>query len=246
MSKSRDVVVIIPARLESHRLPRKALANLAGRPVIEHVWRRLRRCRQTTGLYVATDSSEIADCVTSFGGNAIMTSSDCPSGTDRVYEALRKIGAWAAVNVQGDEPFISAAAVDKLAQALAASDGRCVYTLMRAERDARRFHKRDVVKVVTGKDDRALYFSRAPVPFANDSNDMYYEHVGVYGYSRSLLRKFVTWGPSALERRERLEQLRFLERGVTVRVLRTRHKGFGIDTAADLRRAAARLRRGSC
>jgi len=245
MSKPRDVVAIIPARLGSHRLPRKVLLNLAGRPVIEHVWRKLRRCKQTADIYVATDSPEVAERVEGFGGKVVMTSSNCPSGTDRVYEALRKIGAWGAVNIQGDEPFISPSAVDAIAKALRQSDGHSVYTLARAERDAKRFQARDVVKVVTGDDDRALYFSRAPVPFADGSNDMYYEHVGVYGYSRSLLRKFVTWGPTALERRERLEQLRFLEHGVSIRVLRTRHKGFGIDTATDLRRAAARLGRGS-
>ena len=245
MPTKHDVVAIIPARLGSHRLPRKVLANLAGRPVIEHVWRKLRRCKLTAGLYVATDSQEIAECVTGFGGDVVMTSSACVSGTDRVYEAIRKIGAWGAINIQGDEPFISPASIDALTQALARSDGRTVFTLMRAEHDARRFKSRDVVKVVTNDEDRALYFSRAPVPFANGSDDVYYEHVGVYGYSRLLLRKFVTWGPTALERRERLEQLRFLEHGVSIRVLRTRHKGFGIDTAADLRRAAARLGRGS-
>jgi 3-deoxy-manno-octulosonate cytidylyltransferase (CMP-KDO synthetase) len=242
---NRDVAVIIPARLDSHRLPRKALANLAGKPLIEHVWRRVRRCRYVVGVYVATDSDEIATAVQGFGGEAVMTSARCPSGTDRVKEALEKIGAWGAVNVQGDEPFISASVVDRVARALADSDGQSVFTLVRPTTDRRRCQSEHVVKAVVTKDNRAQYFSRAPVPFAHESDAVYYEHVGVYGYSRRVLQKFVEWGPSPLERRERLEQLRFLENGVSIQVLKTRHQSFGIDTAADLRQAAARLRRGN-
>jgi 3-deoxy-manno-octulosonate cytidylyltransferase (CMP-KDO synthetase) len=239
---NRRIVAIIPARLGSHRLPRKLLLPLGGRTVIEHVWRRVSRCKAVDDVLVATDSAEIARCVEGFGGKAVRTSSKCPSGTDRVNEALQSTGAWGAVNVQGDEPFISAAAVDKVASQLKSSDGHTVFTLARRERDKRHLHSPNVVKVVTGANGDAIYFSRTAVPFANGEDDIYYEHIGVYGYPRTLLEKFVSWGPTRLERRERLEQLRFLEHGIRIHVITTSHKSLGIDTAADLKRAAQKLR----
>jgi 3-deoxy-manno-octulosonate cytidylyltransferase (CMP-KDO synthetase) len=240
----RDVAVVIPARLESTRLPRKALRLLAGRPLLEHVWRRVKKCRAVCGVFVATDSEKIAAAVEGFGGVAVLTSAKCPSGTDRVYEALCKIGAWGAVNVQGDEPFISPTAVDAVAMRLLELEGRAVVTLARSEKDARRFRSPDVVKVVMAEDASALYFSRAPIPFAKEKEAAYYEHVGVYGYSRTLLKKFCAWRPSTLEKAERLEQLRFLEHKASIHVMLTRHKGFGIDTPADLRRAEQIIKRG--
>jgi len=240
----QDVVAIIPARLGSTRLPRKPLARLAGKPLIEHVWRRATRCEYLHGVFVATDSEEIAETVRGFGGVPVMTSAQCPSGSDRVAEALDAVGAWGAVNIQGDEPFISSKAIDRVARGLLETDGREVITLAAAGTDRRRLNSPDVCKVVVGEDDRALYFSRAPVPYANGKGATFYEHIGVYGYSRRLLSKFVSWPPSPLERSERLEQLRYLEHGVNIRVIRIRHNGFGIDTPADLRRAALKLRRG--
>lgn len=241
----KRIVVIIPARLASTRISRKMLRPIAGRPLIEHVWRGVRRCQSVADVFVATDSKEIADTVRSFGGQALMTSKKCPSGTDRVSEAIEKIGAWGAVNVQGDEPFISPASVDRLAEALRESDGKSVFTLVRPTRDVRAIHSPDVVKVAVTSDGRAQYFSRAAVPFATNKGTPYFEHVGIYAYPRTLLRKFVSWGPSQLERRERLEQLRFLEHNVTIRVLKTRTKSMGIDTMADLKIASARMKRGS-
>jgi 3-deoxy-manno-octulosonate cytidylyltransferase (CMP-KDO synthetase) len=241
----RSVVAVIPARLASTRLSRKMLRPLAGKPLIEHVWRRVMKCSAVADVVVATDSKEIAAVVTDFGGRALMTSRKCASGTDRVSEALEMMGAWGAVNVQGDEPFISPASVDRLATALSESDGKSVYTLVRATRDSRAAQAPDVVKAVVTADGRAQYFSRAAVPFARAKGSAYFEHVGVYAYTRTVLRNFVTWGPSQLERRERLEQLRFLEHDVTIRVLKTKHKSIGIDTMADLRMASARMKRGS-
>jgi len=239
----RRIVAVIPARLGSTRLPRKMLLPLAGRPLVEHVWQRLRRCKRLDGLYIATDSAEIARTAKAFGAECVMTSKRCPSGTDRVMEALEQIGAWGAVNVQGDLPFISASDVDKLASELAQSDGATVYTLARRDSGKKLPQTPHMVKVVKTEDDRALYFSRSAVPFATESKPVYYEHIGVYAYPRKLLKQFVSWGPSPLERRERLEQLRFLERGVDIRVITTTRKSLSVDTAADLRRAAAQFRR---
>lgn len=239
----RRIVAVIPARLGSTRLPRKMLAPLAGRPLVEHVWRRLRKCRQLDGLYIATDSPEIARTAEAFGAECVMTSKRCPSGTDRVMEALATIGAWGAVNVQGDQPFVNAADVDRLAVALAKSDGSSVYTLARRDQGKALPQTPHMVKVVKAEDDRALYFSRSAVPFATGPKPVYYEHIGVYAYPRKLLKQFVSWGPSPLERRERLEQLRFLERGVNIRVITTTRRSLSVDTAADLRRAAAQFRR---
>jgi 3-deoxy-manno-octulosonate cytidylyltransferase (CMP-KDO synthetase) len=241
---NRDVVVIIPARLGSTRLPRKALAPLGGKPLIEHVWKRVRRCRFVHGVFVATDSEEIATVVRGFGGAPVMTSTKCPSGTDRVAEALRQVGAWAAINVQGDEPFISPQAVDRVAKELHETGGRAVVTLARPGDDTARLRSPHVVKVVLSGEGNALYFSRASVPFSKDSRGEFLEHIGVYGYTATLLKKFVGWGPSKLEQAERLEQLRFLEHGVPIRVLTTEYKSFGIDTPEDLRRAEKQLRRG--
>jgi 3-deoxy-manno-octulosonate cytidylyltransferase (CMP-KDO synthetase) len=239
----RRIVAVIPARLDSQRLPRKLLLPLGGRPLLEHVWRRLRRCRRLDGVYIATDSPEIATCAEGFGATVLMTSRLCPSGSDRVMEALDQIKAWGAVNVQGDEPFVSAAAVDRLAESLRVSDGRTVFTLARPHRDRRLLHNPDSVKVVRAADGHALYFSRSAVPFARQGRAVYYEHVGVYAYPRTLLKQFVSWGPSPLERSERLEQLRFLEQGIRIQVITTTHQSLSVDTAADLQRAAARLRR---
>jgi len=240
----RDVVAIIPARLQSNRLPRKPLRKLAGRTLIEHVWRRVTRCEYLHGVFVATDSEEIAEVVTGFGGVAVMTSARHPSGTDRVSEALEEIGAWGAINVQGDEPFVSPKALDQLTLALLESNGRCVYTLAAAGDDPKRLRSPNVVKVALAADNRALYFSRAPVPYSGSTPAKFYEHIGVYAYSRKLLADYVGWRPSGLERIERLEQLRYLEHGIDIRVIKTRHSGFGIDTPADLRKAAAKLTRG--
>jgi 3-deoxy-manno-octulosonate cytidylyltransferase (CMP-KDO synthetase) len=236
-------VAIIPARLESTRLPRKVLQPLGGRPLLEHVWRRLCRCRRLDGLYIATDSAEIARTAEGFGAPCVMTSKRCPSGTDRVMEALEAIGAWGAVNVQGDLPFVSAGDVDRLASALAQSDGHTVFTLARRDTDKSLPQSPHRVKVVPASDGRALYFSRCAVPFATGHRPIYYEHIGVYAYPLPLLRQFVSWGPGPLERRERLEQLRFLEQGVRIQVITTTRPSLSVDTAADLRRAAARLRR---
>lgn len=243
LTPARRIVAVIPARLGSTRLPRKMLAPLAGRPLVEHGWRRLRRCRRLNGLYIATDSAEIAQTATAFGAECVMTSRACPSGTDRVMQALEKIGAWGAINVQGDLPFVSAGDVDKLASALAKSDGRTVFTLARRDTGTQLPQTPHMVKVVLAEDGRALYFSRSAVPFATEKRPIYYEHIGVYAYPRSLLKQFVSWGPSPLEKRERLEQLRFLERGVRIQVITTTRESQSVDTAADLRRAAARLRR---
>lgn len=239
----RRIVAVIPARLGSTRLPRKMLLPLAGRPLVEHAWRRLRRCRKLQGLYIATDSAEIAQTAEAFGAECVMTSRSCPSGTDRVMEALNRVGGWGAINVQGDLPFVSAADVDKLAVALAHSDGRTVFTLARRDTGKVLPQTPHMVKVVLADDGRALYFSRSAVPFATEKRSAYYEHIGVYAYPKMLLRQFVSWGPSPLERRERLEQLRFLERGVRIQVITTTRPSQSVDTAADLRRAAARLRR---
>lgn len=239
----RRIVAVIPARLGSTRLRRKMLAPLAGRPLVEHVWRRLRRCRKLNGLYIATDSIEIARTAEAFGAECLMTSKRCPSGSDRVMEALEQLGAWGAVNVQGDLPFVSLGDVDKLAAALAQSDGRTVFTLARRDSGKTLPQTPHMVKVVKAADDRALYFSRSAVPFAKERGAVYYEHVGVYAYPRTLLKQFVSWGPSPLERREQLEQLRFLEHGIRIQVITTTCNNLSIDTAADLKRAAARLRR---
>jgi 3-deoxy-manno-octulosonate cytidylyltransferase (CMP-KDO synthetase) len=238
-------LAIIPARLGATRLPRKPLRLLAGVPVVLRVLQRVWALRAADEVVVATDSAEIATIIVAAGGQAVMTSPEHPSGTDRVAEVARRSefrGYDAIVNVQGDEPFVSSAAV-KGALAQVTRRGLTLGTAaVLATPDD--LASPDVVKVVTGDDDAAMYFSRAPIPYLRDSADAaerdarVLHHVGVYAYTPESLERWIALPPHPLERIERLEQLRPLAAGMRMGVaivqgpLRP-----GIDTEADLERA---------
>ena len=238
-------LVVIPARLGSTRLPRKPLALVAGRPLIVHVLKRAQEIREATAVLVATDSEEIADAVRAAGGEAVMTSPDCASGTDRVAEAARRRTEGIVVNVQGDEPELPAADVDRLIAAMRAEPSLPIATLAVpvGEGDLRR---RSVVKVVRDLRGRALYFSRAGVPHAREGGGGgapagVLRHVGVYGFRRDALAAFAALEPTPLERTERLEQLRALEHGWEIGVVLAGRAPPGIDTAEDLEAFRARV-----
>lgn len=239
-----DVLILIPARMASTRLPGKPLADIAGEPMIVHVWRRAREANLGP-VWVATDSPEIAAVVEKAGGRATITRGNHASGTDRIHEALREADpagrAGIVVNVQGDEPTLNPA--DLVAAAALLSDRSVDIATLAAE--IVEPHERDdpnVVKVVGSPVSpqrlRALYFTRATAP-AGDGP--LYHHIGLYAFRRAALERFVTLPPSPLERRERLEQLRALEAGMRIDAAIVASVPLGVDTPADLETARAML-----
>jgi 3-deoxy-manno-octulosonate cytidylyltransferase (CMP-KDO synthetase) len=229
------VVGAIPARFASTRLPGKPLLPLAGRPMIEHVYRRVQRARGLDRVVVLTDDRRIADAVAAFGGECEMTPADCPSGTDRIAHAARRWPDVAAVvNVQGDEPLIDPAVVTALAAHLAAHPEDPMVTLA-APADADALDNPNVVKVVVGSAGQALYFSRSAIPYRRQAGGAApLRHLGIYGYQRAALLHLADLQPTPLERSESLEQLRALEHGMVIRVLTTDRGLPGVDTQEDL------------
>ncbi|HWM45377.1 MAG TPA: 3-deoxy-manno-octulosonate cytidylyltransferase [Xanthobacteraceae bacterium] len=239
-----DVLVIIPARMAATRLPGKPLADIAGAPMIVHVLRRASEA-EVGPVVVATDSGEIAAAVERAGGHAVMTRADHPSGSDRLYEALGHVDPGGrirfVVNVQGDLPTLAPADV-RSALALLADPAVAVATLAAEIRDPAQRDNPNVVKVVGSPVGparlRALYFTRATAPYGEGP---LYHHIGLYAYRRSALETFVRLPPSALERREKLEQLRLLEAGLRIDVALVDSVPLGVDTPEDLAAARAAL-----
>jgi 3-deoxy-manno-octulosonate cytidylyltransferase (CMP-KDO synthetase) len=257
-------IVVIPARYESTRFPGKALALIAGRPMIEHVYQRAARARGIARVLVATDDDRIARAVERFGGEALMTSTSHRTGTDRLAEVAARVECDVVVNVQGDEPLVEPTMIE---QAIAPfrEDPALQMTSLRARiADVAELADPNVVKVVVDRHDYALYFSRAPIPFARDPAAVGphssaadtaptevgpycggpWRHVGLYAYRRSFLPTFAALPPSPLEQTERLEQLRALEHGIRIKVVETPHFSIGVDTPADLAKVDALLASG--
>lgn len=233
------VLVVIPARYDSSRLPGKALADIGGAPMVVRVWERVRRAEGVDRVLVATDDARIADAVRQRGGDVVVTG-PCESGTDRVALAARGSGARVVVNVQGDEPFLEPADVARVASAVNEANpiATAAAPLEAGAEDPAR------VKVVCDAEGRALYFSRAPIP----TGGPFRLHVGMYAFTADALERIARLPPSPLERAERLEQLRWLEAGMRIRVVPVPAGPVSVDTPADLERARAlwnsRLRRG--
>lgn len=233
------VLCVIPARYGSTRLPGKPLALIQGKPVIQRVYERASLARIPDQVLVATDDQRIADVVTAFGGKAVMTSADHPSGTDRLAEvALNYEDVDVIVNVQGDEPMIPPQVIDDLAHAFEENPDLEMAT-MKTEMQPEDYQNPNAVKVVTDQNGYALYFSRSLIPYPrNEEPDVkVWKHIGIYAYKRDFLLKFAALLPTPLEKVEGLEQLRALENGVKIKVLATDFQGVGIDTRGDLERA---------
>jgi len=243
MTKKARAIAIIPARLASTRLPRKVLREICGRPMLAHVVEAARRCPQLADVMVATDSEEVLTLCKQNGWRAEMTSASHRSGTDRVWEVAQRISADVYVNVQGDEPLADPEHITALLEPMQ-NPGVLVSTVKTPCSHAD-MNNPNAVKVVTDLDGRALYFTRATVPFDRDGTGSVprYKHLGFYGYRREALEKFCSWPESDLERAERLEQLRFLDHGVEIYVAETPHDTVGVDTEEDLRRVEGILRR---
>ena len=233
---------VIPARLASTRLSRKVLREIAGRPMVEWVWRAARDSGLMDPVLVATDSDEVLSVCRDREIPAVMTSPQCASGSDRVREVARQVDADIYVNIQGDEPMLTA---DFFRPMLALFDRPEVEVATLAVHcPPHEFTNPNAVKVVTAQDGRALYFSRATIPFDRDATGFtgYRKHLGIYAYRKTALERFASLPPSPLEKLERLEQLRLLENGIGIYVADAPGDTIGVDTEEDLRRAEEVLR----
>ncbi|MCB2156416.1 3-deoxy-manno-octulosonate cytidylyltransferase [bacterium] len=245
------MICVIPSRYAAERLPGKPLVQIMGRPMIQWVYESACAVEAFDEVLVATDDDRIKEAVESFGGTAVMTSKDCPSGSDRVMAALEGRGADIIVNVQGDEPAMPVATIETALYALLDHDDADVGTACIAIKDRERFRDPNVVKVARAADGKALYFSRSPIPFVGriplaELEKPYfvygYKHIGIYTYRRKALEAFVHMSPTPLERIERLEQLRFMEAGYRIYCGETTSDSAGVDTPNDIPRAEEALR----
>ena len=253
MSKHKtEVIAVIPARYESNRFPGKPLAEIAGKPMIQHVVERAQAVKLLSRVVVATDDSRIAQCVDQFGGEYVMTRKNHVSGSDRLAEAaeILKISEHdVVVNIQGDQPLFPAEVVEQVAQPLlddpALPMSTLIYKIIRPEEIQDPNH----VKTVFDKDNFALYFSRSPIPFQRNPDEQikptYYKHLGFYAYRKGFLLSFVALPEGEWERFEKLEQLRALEYGYKIKVTVTRHDSIEVDTPEDLLRVEKYLQQGA-
>jgi len=246
-----DVLAVIPARYTSSRFPGKPFASIAGKPMIQHVVERVRRARRVSRTLVATDEASIREAVEAFGGEAVLTRRDHPTGTDRVAEVAAHIPAEIYVNVQGDEPLIDPGTIDGLVAALVEDQGVQVASAAAAIVQPNDIMDPNITKVVRDFDGNALYFSRAPIPWVRDREESvlarHWKHLGLYAFRREALLDFPTLPPGELERLEQLEQLRWLENGYRIRMIETEYDAISVDVPADIDRVEKLLAsRGVC
>ena len=248
---------IIPSRFGSSRFPGKPLAMLAGKPLVAWVVEQVKKAKSLDEVFVATDDERIVKAVEEYGGVAVMTPSELPSGTDRIACAARnRFGGDFGdddilVNIQGDEPLIDPKLIDELVAKLTSSDVEMA-TAVTPIKSAADLAAKTVVKVVLDREDRALYFSRAAIPCdrdrepfgeqqAYDSKELYVRHLGIYAYRGGFLKRYIAEPPCALEKTEKLEQLRALWMGAKIAVVKTDDEGVGVDTPEDAERVAKLL-----
>ncbi|MFC0471050.1 3-deoxy-manno-octulosonate cytidylyltransferase [Halalkalibacter kiskunsagensis] len=228
------VVGVIPARYGSTRFPGKPLALINGKPMIQRVYEQVKKSTELETVVVATDHEDIKKVVEEFGGTAIMTRTDHETGSDRISEVTQKVEGDFYVNVQGDEPLIRPELIDALVQA-AKESPEAVVTAKTAIKHQEDVNNPNVVKVVTNKNGFALYFSRSTIPYNRSGVEhTYFKHLGLYGYPKDVLNKFVELPPSDFEKVEVLEQLRLLENGFSIKVVETSYDAVGVDTPEDI------------
>ncbi len=251
------ITAIIPARYGSTRFEGKPLADIVGKPMIQHVYEGVCESRLIQKVIVATDDERIVEAVKGFGGDAVMTSPDHPTGSDRVAEVARKLKSEIIVNVQGDEPLIRGSIIDKAIRPLLNDETISISTLMTGIKEVKDWLNPHVVKVVVDQRNFALYFSRSPIPFPRDlhidrlqSNPFgtkrplprrVYKHIGVYVYPRSFLLRFTRMKPTPLEKLEKLEQLRALENGYRIKLTVVSYEPLCVDTPEDLEKVVKYL-----
>ena len=238
-----SVLVIIPARLNSVRLPNKLLKDLGGMPVLQHTWNQVSQMKYPYRLLIATDSEEIKQAAESWGAEVVMTSSDCESGTARIISILDQVEEDFIINVQGDYPFINPRALDEMCECW--ENSKCdLVTLVTKIQDENTLFNPDCVKVVKSDNGNAIYFSRSPIPYCRDRDEKewlsaftYWRHVGMYGYTKKALKDYESAEPYALECVEKLEQLRFLNLGCSFQTIEVESESLSIETESDLYQA---------
>ncbi len=243
-----SIVGVIPSRWGSTRFPGKSLAMIAGKPMVQWVVERVKQAKKLDAVIVATDDQRIADCVTGLGIAGVevsMTRPDHPSGTDRIAEAVQDLEIDAVINVQGDEPLIDPALIDELAGVIA-SGGWDMATAATPIQDETQINDPSVVKALFNRHGQALYFSRSTIPHIREpegisKTGVYWRHIGIYAYRRDYLLKLVAEPPCDLENLEKLEQLRALDMGCRMKVIKTEDFGIGVDTPSDVAKAEALL-----
>jgi 3-deoxy-manno-octulosonate cytidylyltransferase (CMP-KDO synthetase) len=234
-----NIIGIIPARLKSTRLPEKMLVKIKGKTLIEHVYNNAKKARCIRELYVATDSPKIRKVIEAAGGKAIMTSGKCGSGSERIREALKALKANSndiVVNIQGDEPLLEPKLIDRVIKALIADRACDAATLASPLKDKKEIGDPSVVKVVINADSRAMYFSRAIIPYDRDGrgyNGSMLKHIGLYVYRKGILDRWPSLA-SRYEHIEKLEQLRMVENGCAVKVVVEKSRSIGVDTRKDI------------
>lgn len=239
-SENTKVLAVIPARYASVRFPGKPLTKIAGRPMIQHVFERVKRAERVSRVVVATDEKTIKEAVEAFGGEAILTRHDHATGTDRVAEVALHERAEIYVNVQGDEPLIDPGTIDLVISAMLDDEAMQIGTPCTAIDQPNDIMDPNVVKVVRDFESNALYFSRAPIPWVRDSKSgadaRHWKHLGLYAFRREALVEYPTLPPGELEKIEQLEQLRWLENGFTIGVVETDYDAVSVDVPADVER----------
>lgn len=231
-----EIVAIIPARYKSSRFPGKALAEIAGKPMIERVYYQVTQVDNLDRVIVATDDERIYKTVTEFGGEVKMTSSCHQSGTDRIAEVARDLECDLIVNVQGDEPVIDPEMIEQAMAPFYENNNLKMGTLKKRIKEKVEINDPNIVKVITDDKNNALYFSRSPIPYQRGEEAEYYKHIGLYVYQREFLIKYSQMKPTRLEKTESLEQLRALENGYNIKVVETKLDSIGVDTPEDIAR----------
>ena len=224
----KKVIAIIPARYQSSNFPGKPLALILGKPMIQWVYERISMAKSIDEVYVATDDQRIYDAVKEFSGRVIMTG-ECECGSARVFQASEFLAADIILNVQGDEPMIKPEMIDELISAFDDPDIDMA-TLKKEISDDADIKNPNIAKVVTDINHNAIFFSRSVIPYNRDNTDIaYYKHIGIYGYKKEFLKKFVEMPQTEMEKAEQLEQLRVIENGYKIRVIETKYQSIGVD-----------------
>jgi len=245
-----ETIGVIPARYSSTRFPGKVLADIMGKPMIQHVWERAKQARILDEVIIACDQEEVKDAAVKFGAKAVMTSKSHTCGTDRIAEVVNPLDVKIIINIQADEPLVHPTMIDSVARALIDDPKVSMATVMKRTEDLNIINDFNVVKVVTDKSGFALYFSRSAIPHlaANSEikNPSYFKHIGLYGYTKDFLFTYKNLPVSNLESIEKLEQLRVLEEGFRIKVIETKFDTFGIDTPEDLVKVEEYLKKEGC
>ena len=237
LPSSQKTVAIIPARYSSTRFPGKPLADIAGKPMIQHVWERVKQTPSIDQIFVATDDERILDTVRNFGGDGVLTSTEHETGTDRIVEVAQNISCGWVLNIQGDEPTILPADLDRLIKQAKIKKEIKAATLIYNIKNKAQLNDPNIVKVVVNINNMALYFSRSQIPYQRSGQSTHsriWRHLGVYLFQRDFLMEYSQWPRSNLEKSEQLEQLRILENGESLLCVEAENEGVGVDVPQDL------------